>query len=87
MVLKQSINISDNGFLFDSATGDSYSVNATGLEIIKLLKEGKTEEQIRVAMDAMFGVDSLTLERNLFEFTNLLTHLNLLAKDATKPTY
>ena len=44
MKLKKNIAISDSGFLFNPSTGDSYSVNPIGTEIIELLKEGKEDE-------------------------------------------
>lgn len=81
MVLKQSITISDNGFLFDSTTGDSYSVNSTALQIVKLMKEGKEELEIRSEIERVFEVDPITLERNYFEFVNVLRHLHLLVAE------
>lgn len=81
MILKPSITISENGFLFDAATGDSYSVNPTALEIVKLLKAGKQEMEIREELQKVFEVDRILLERNYFEFTNVLRHLNLLVSN------
>jgi len=35
MKISQNIAISENGFLFNPATGDSFSTNACGKEIIR----------------------------------------------------
>lgn len=78
MELKDNISISENGFLFDANTGDSYSVNEIAAEILKHLQEGKEESAIKVAIQESYGVDDLTFERNYYEFTNLLIHLGIL---------
>lgn len=78
MNLKKNITISENGFLFDGTTGDSYSVNATATEMMQLIKEGKSEEEISAEIVRKFEVEPYMVERHYFEFTNLLRHLNLL---------
>lgn len=78
MTIKENITISENGFLFDGSTGDSYSVNPSATEIMKLLKEGKNEEQICSELVKIFEVETYVVERHFFEFTSLLRHLNLL---------
>jgi len=44
--IKGNIAVSDSGFVFDSSTGDSFSINPIGVEIIKLMKESKDEAEI-----------------------------------------
>ena len=39
MKLKDNIAVSESGFIFNPTTGDSYTANEIGLEIIKCLKE------------------------------------------------
>ncbi len=78
MNIKQNISISKNGFLFDAETGDSYSVNKTAAEILNLMKEGKNESEIKNAIVSKFEVDELVFERNYYEFTNLLKHMNIM---------
>ena len=41
MDIKDNIAISSNGFIFDSGTGESYSVNPPGADIIGWIKELK----------------------------------------------
>lgn len=38
--------MNDNGFIFDPASGYSYTSNETGLYIMKLLAQGKDKEAI-----------------------------------------
>lgn len=78
MNLKKNITISENGFLFDGTTGDSYSVNATATEMMQLIKDGKSEEEICADIVRKFEVEPFMVERHYFEFTNLLRHLSLI---------
>ena len=42
----KNIAVSDTGFMFDPATGNTFTLNETALYIVNLLKEDKTKEQI-----------------------------------------
>ncbi|NPA13893.1 MAG: HPr-rel-A system PqqD family peptide chaperone [Aquificae bacterium] len=66
--------INDEGFIFDPETGNSYVVNQTGLFILKLLKEGKSEEEIIKALTEEFEVDEDTARRDFYDF---LEHLRI----------
>lgn len=77
MVLKKNIAISDNGFLFNPTTGDSYSLNATGIEFIKLIQKGKDNDEIIAQISAEFEIDSITVEKDLNDFRSNLTRLKL----------
>ena len=78
MVIKGNIALSDNGFVFNPSTGDSYTLNNTGKEALALIKEGKEIDQIVDLMLAKYDVDRVTLERYLADFVNDLRINNLL---------
>ena len=44
MLIKSNIALSDNGFVFNPSTGDSFTLNNTGKEVLILIKEGKNIE-------------------------------------------
>ncbi|MDI9534517.1 MAG: PqqD family peptide modification chaperone [Bacteroidota bacterium] len=46
MKVRKNVAISENGFIFNPLTGDSFSVNETGIFILQKLKEEETEETI-----------------------------------------
>ena len=48
MKIKKNIAISDSGFIFNPSTGESFTVNPIGVEIITLLKEDKVKEDPKV---------------------------------------
>lgn len=68
----ERLAINDEGFIFDPETGNSYTVNKTGLFIIKLLKEGKTEEEIVKALTERFEVSEDEAKRDLIDFIEQL---------------
>ncbi len=83
MKLIKEIKISDNGFVFNSNTGDSFSLNTTGLELIQLISQGKELEEIKEDFTGRFDVDELTFEKDFYEFCSLLKHHQLISGDST----
>ncbi len=81
MVLKKKLAISDNGFIFDPTTGESYSMNHEAIEILTMLKEGKNDEEIKKRFLDEYDVDELTFERSYLAFIAMLRHYNLLENE------
>lgn len=77
MIIKGNIALSENGFVFNPSTGDSFTMNNTGKEVLLLIKEGKTLDEITKLMIEKYDVDSSTLERYLTDFVSDLTANNL----------
>ena len=78
MLIKGNIALSENGFVFNPSTGDSFTMNKTGKEVVMLIKEGKTISQIADLIGEKYDVDRITLERSLEDFVNELGSNNLL---------
>jgi hypothetical protein len=78
MLIKGNIALSENGFVFNPSTGDSFTINNTGREVLMLIKDGKTISQITELMSEKYDVDRLTLERYLADFINDLSTNNLM---------
>lgn len=81
MKLKKNIAVSESGFLFDPNTGESYSLNKTGQLIVKMISEGKTEEEIKEVLLKEYGVESDALQRYFDEFITMLQQMKLLEKE------
>lgn len=77
MKVRKNIAISDSGFLFNPSSGDSYSVNPIGQEIIELLHEEKTEEEIMEYILNEYMIDKNTVEKDLYDFLNMLKNYKL----------
>jgi hypothetical protein len=78
MLIKGNIALSENGFVFNPSTGDSFTLNNTGKEVLTLIKEGKNINQITELMIEKYDVERITLERYLSDFVNDLSANNLM---------
>jgi len=74
MKIPEEVKISDNGFVFNSKTGDSFSLNPFGLELIKNIQQEKELETLKKEMTVKYDVDDLTFEKDFYEFCALLKH-------------
>ena len=74
MKIAEEVKISDNGFVFNSKTGDSFNLNPTGLELIKLISEGKKFEEIKTVFLEKYNVEVLSFEKDFYEFSTLLKY-------------
>ena len=81
MKIAEEVKISDNGFVFNSKTGDSFSLNPFGLELIKTIKEEKDLEILKNELLEKYDVDDLTLEKDFYEFCALLKHHQIIIQD------
>jgi hypothetical protein len=77
MKIKRNIALSDSGFVFDPSTGDSFSTNPIGLEIIKMLKDGKTPDEIKTYAVKTYMTDEQTFEKDFYDFVNMVAKLKL----------
>jgi len=78
MALSENVMISNNGFVFDASTGDSFMCNAIGIEIINLLKTGRTEKEIKDTLFVDYIVSEYELDRDVDDFLSMLRRFNLL---------
>lgn len=81
MTLNKNLAISDSGFLFNPTNGDSFSMNAIATDMITMLKEGKTNEQIKQVLLDKYEVEKSTLERDFDEFLMELRDNYLMKND------
>ena len=81
MKANRSLAVSENGFIFNPATGDSFSVNPVGLDIINLIREGKNEAEIIKSLVETYEIDSSTAEKDLLDFANVLVNHQLIERN------
>lgn len=77
MKLQKNIAISDSGLLFNPATGESFSVNPIGLEIINLMRQGKSEDEISKSIIAGYSTELPVIERDLHDFIHMMKQYQL----------
>lgn len=70
--------INDEGFIFDPSTGESFTVNRTGLDILKDLKEDRPQEEIADMLVRRYSVELRDAQRDVADFSNRLRALQLI---------
>lgn len=81
MKLNANIAISDSGFIFNPTTGESFTVNLSGLEILMAIKEGKSFKEISAQFLHKYSIDAATVEKDFFDFIHFLTQYKFITKD------
>ena len=85
MKLNKNIAISESGLLFNPVTGESYTVNPIGIEILNLMKQDQETPEISEAILEKYSTDHVTFEKDYQDFIGMLHHYKLLEHhDATK---
>jgi len=78
MRLKKNIATSEEGFIFNPGTGDSYSTNDIGTDIISLLKDEHPPRMIIDTICAKYDVDQNQFEKDLDDYLSQLKDYNIL---------
>jgi hypothetical protein len=64
--------ISESGFVFDPVSGHSFTVNETGLAILRLLQQETRLGALQSRLADEYAIERSTLERDLLEFLGSL---------------
>jgi len=78
MKIRKNVAVSDSGFLFNPLTGDSFSVNPIGQDIIKSLQEHKNESDIIDDITNEYRIDKNTAEKDFHDFKKMLENYKLI---------
>ena len=78
MRLKKNIATSEEGFIFNPGTGDSFSTNDIGTDIISLLKDDKPQQMIIDTICAKYDVDQNQFEKDLDDYLSQLKDYTIL---------
>lgn len=72
MILKMNLSISENGFVFDPVTGESYTLNPVALEMLQFLQHGQSKEEIKQFYLDNYEIDEWGFEKAYMDFMALL---------------
>ena len=78
MRFKKNIATSEAGFIFNPGSGDSFSSNAIGSDILAQLKDDKSRQEIIEMICSRYDVDKIQFERDLEDFLSQLRDYNLI---------
>jgi hypothetical protein len=70
--LLSRLALSDSGFVFDPVTGNSFTVNTSGLSILRLLQKTEDWTDIIATLQTDFEVSYAVAERDVLEFATAL---------------
>jgi hypothetical protein len=74
----QQLALSDDGFIFDPTSGQSFTVSDTGLFILKGLKQGTATDQIARQLTEIYDVDYDEARQDTLDFIMYLKNHRLL---------
>jgi hypothetical protein len=78
MNIKKNIAMSENGFIFNPATGDSFSANRMASFILAALRSGKSEAEIKTDIIENYEVNPEQVNRDWDDYVIQLRAANLL---------
>lgn len=78
MKLRKNIATSEDGFIFNPSTGDSFSANPIGSEILSLLKDDQPPLEIISIICDKYDVDKTLFEKDLDDFISQLKEYSIL---------
>ena len=68
----QRLAISESGFVFDPVSGHNFTVNETGLSILRLLQKDTEVEPILSQLSKEYEAPLRDIERDVLEFAGVL---------------
>ncbi|MDF1643799.1 MAG: PqqD family protein [Pseudomonadales bacterium] len=71
----ERLAVSERGFVFDPTSGDHFTLNETGLVVIRALQQNKTLEDVIESLRQEYNVEPQVLERDLLEFSGMINSL------------
>lgn len=77
MNIKRNVAVSDAGMIFNPDTGETYTVNPIGAEIINCIKEGNSIKKMSETVTAKYNVEHSTFEKDFDDFISLLRNFSL----------
>jgi len=81
MKIKSNIAVSETGFVFDPTSGESYSINPVGQEILQQMKEGKSAEDIATVITGQYEIDDASFEKYYYDFIGMLRQFQLIEEN------
>lgn len=81
MRVKNNIAVSDNGFIFNPGSGESFTVNPVGLEMLNLLRKGHPHHEVVTMIQEQYVAEGAQIERDLLDFIEMMRQYRLMQHD------
>jgi len=77
-VIPENIAISESGFLFLAGTGETFTLNQIGKEILNLIRTKSSEEEIINSIVDDYDIDRATAHKDFADFIAQLKQFSIL---------
>ena len=81
MMVNSDIAISQSGYVFNPQTGESFSLNPTAIEVIRMLQDGKRREEIVEEITSRYEVSQSAFLCDLDDFLDMLHQYDMLTNE------
>ncbi len=81
MNIKQNIAVSGAGMIFNPDTGETYTVNPIGAEIINSIKAGDSIGVITEKVTSKYAIEISAFKHDFEDFINLMKNFSLIEDD------
>ena len=71
------LSLTNQGFAFDPATGESFVLNPTGATVLRGLQDGQNEGQLAQTLSQRFGISLDIAAHDIGEFLTRLSAFHL----------
>jgi hypothetical protein len=78
MKIRSNLAVSEDGFVFDPKSGESFTVNEVGVQIIQQLNAGEDIEGVKAHLIEQYEIDPYTLEKSIQDFIYMMDEFKLL---------
>ncbi len=69
--------LNDNGFAFDASTGHTYTLNETGIAVLKMVMKGRSGAEIVENLTRDYLVERVRVERDLEDFFHSIADMGI----------
>jgi hypothetical protein len=78
LIIPENLAISESGFLFLQGTGETFTLNQVGKDIVDLIKSKSSEEEVINEIVELYDIDKSTVQKDLGDFIAQLKHFSIL---------
>lgn len=81
MKIKANIALSESGFIFNPNTGESFTLNPTGMLMFTMIREGQDFAHIQDYFLTHYAVDESIFEKDFEDFLHLMNTYQMTEPD------
>ncbi|RLD47446.1 MAG: PqqD family protein [Bacteroidetes bacterium] len=77
MKINKNIAVSETGFVFNPASGEAFTVNSSGTELLNLIIKGVSYQKISNIFLEKYDTSQTTFDQDYHDFVDMLNQYNL----------